>query len=45
MHEDRKIIKVVSRAARYGGGRSGFPDIVMKKFALRIFYISDANER
>ena len=28
MHEERKkIIKVVARAARYGGGRSGFPDI------------------
>ena len=44
MHEERKKIKVVARAARYGGGRSGFPDIVMKILFLRIFYISDANE-
>ena len=35
MHEESKIIKV----ARYGGGGSGFWDIVMKNFALRIFYI------
>ena len=45
MLEERKIMKVVARAARYGGDRSGFPDIVMKNFALRIFYISDANGR
>ena len=45
MHEERKIIKVVAQAARYGGGRYGFPDNVMKNFALRISYISDTNER
>ena len=27
VHEERKIIKVVAIAARYGGGWSGFPDI------------------
>ena len=37
-------MKVVARAARYGGGWSGFPGIVMENFALRIFYISYANE-
>ena len=35
---------VVVLATKYGDGRSGFPDIVMKNFALRIFYILDANE-
>ena len=39
------LTHVVVLAARYGGGRSGFPVIVMKNVALRIFYISDANER
>ena len=39
------MIKVLARAARCGGDWSGFPDIVMKNFALKIFYISDANER
>ena len=39
------MIKVVARAARYGGNWSWFPDIVIKNFALRIFYILDANER
>ena len=36
---------VVAQAARYGGARSGLPDIVMKNVALKISYISDANER
>ena len=33
------------RAARYGYGWSGFPDIEIKSFALRKFYILGANKR
>ena len=34
VHGERKIIKVVTRAARYGGGLSGFPDITRYSAAL-----------
>ena len=37
MREERKIIKVVARDARYRGDQSEFLDILMKNFALRIF--------
>ena len=45
LHEVRKMIIVVARAASYVGGWSGFPDIVMKKkIAFRIIHILDVNE-
>ena len=34
VHEERKMIKVVARAARYAVGWSGFPDIKRKSAAL-----------
>ena len=30
MHEERKLIKVVTRAASYGGGWSGFPGVTTR---------------
>ena len=35
VHEERKIIKVVAQAAKYGGGWSMFPDITRQSAALQ----------